>query len=261
MKKTPLFSIVVTTHLRPLLLKRALLSVLGQSFGDFEIVLAADEGSVETKEVAFQYLRSDDIFLSLPNTRGPARTRNAGVYHATGRYMVFLDDDDTLRENYLQSLVECGTFQDDAINYVNFTKLPEIRTDTGIQSLEPVDVYLGGQDIDSLLVCNFIPNNAFVLATSIAKAHRFDEHLPSHEDWDYLMSMVGKHPYNFIDIYGPMVHANEGESRNNTAKGQGSIVLDFISIYRKWPRAEPQIKAQRKDMLKTLGFDLPIELF
>lgn len=261
MKKMPLFSVIVTTHLRPLLLERALLSILGQSFGDVEIVLVTDEGSIATKEIAFRHLRETDIFISLPGTKGPAHTRNVGVAHATGRYILFLDDDDTFGAHYLQALVECGTFNDDAVNYVNFTTLTEARTDTGIEPMHSVPVPLGGNDINELLVCNFIPNNAFVVSAAIAAGSSFDCHLPSHEDWDYLMALFFKHPFNFIDIDGPIVHVNETDSRNNKAKDSGSIVLDFISIYRKWPRAEQQIKAKRKDMLKSLGLDLPVELF
>src|SRR5450830_734559 len=105
MKKATLFSIVLTTHLRPKFLERALLSILGQTFADFEIVLVSDESSLGTKEMGMRYLREDDIFLILPNVKGPAETRNAGIHHAKGRYILFLDDDDTFSENFLRDIV------------------------------------------------------------------------------------------------------------------------------------------------------------
>ena len=98
------------------------------------------------------------------------------------------------------------------------------------------------------------------MSSSIAKRHHFDVNLNSHEDWDYLVSLLLKHEFNFLGIAGPVVHINEGQSRNNDAKSNGSLVLDFLSIYRKWPIDSPEVKAKRKEMLRTLGFDLPQEL-
>ncbi|RXZ30982.1 glycosyltransferase family 2 protein [Oxalobacteraceae bacterium CAVE-383] len=260
MKKATLFSIVVTTHSRPHLLERALLSILAQSFDDFEIVLATDEPSIGTKEMAIRYLRDGDIFLVLPNARGPSETRNAGIHHAKGRYILFLDDDDSFAENYLRDIVESQEFRTDAINYVNYDKLTEIRTGTSVQAISTEKMHIGATSPDSLLASNFIPNNCFVYSAQIAKTTHFDQHLNSHEDWDYLISLVMKYEFNFLDIYGPVVHVNEGESRNNDAKADGTIVLDFLSIYRKWPVKEQPVKQQRKETMQYLGFDLPLHL-
>lgn len=260
MAKTPLFSIVITTHKRQQTLTRALTSVLAQTFTDFEIVLVADEGSLETKETAARFLREDDIFLVLPHTKGPAETRNAGVHHARGNYILYLDDDDSYRENFLADLTNVPGFRNDAINYVNYTQLKEIRTPHDMQTISSTEMPLGTTEISTLLVSNFIPNNAIVLPASMAKQNRFDANLDSHEDWEYLLSLVLKHDFNFLDISGPMVHINTGESRNNDAKTSGSIALDFLSIYRKWPIPDDDVKARRKDMLRQLGLDLPQEL-
>lgn len=260
MKIAPLFSIVVTTHRRPQILARALNSLLTQTFTDFEIVLVTDEGSVETKEIAARYLRDQDIFLVLPRTKGPAETRNAGVHHAKGRYVLFLDDDDSFQSDYLQNVADNNRFKNDAINYVNYTQLHELRSSEGTQILSSTEINTGVNEIATLLVCNFIPNNAIVVSSSIAKCHHFDANLNSHEDWDYLVSLVLQYEFNYLDIAGPVVHINEGQSRNNDAKANGSLVLDFLSIYRKWPIDDLGVQTKRKEVLKTMGVDLPKEL-
>ncbi|MFL9880042.1 glycosyltransferase family A protein [Herbaspirillum rhizosphaerae] len=260
MNKTPLFSIVVTTHKRPQTLTRALRSLLAQTFTDFEIVLVTDEGSLETKETAARFLREDDIFLVLPHIKGPADSRNAGVYHAKGSYILYLDDDDSYQENFLTDLTSVPGFRNDAVNYVNYTQLQEVRTPYEMQTISSTEMRLGDTEIGTLLVSNFIPSNAIILPAAMAKLNRVDANLDSHEDWDYLLSLVLKHDFNFLDISGPVVHINTGESRNNDAKASGSIALDFLSIYRKWPIQDDDVKARRKDMLKQLGFDLPQEL-
>ncbi|WP_198361770.1 glycosyltransferase family 2 protein [Herbaspirillum sp. meg3] len=258
MKMPPLFSIVVTTHRRPQILERALNSLLTQTFTDFEIVLATDEGGIETKEAAARNLRESDIFLVLPHTKGPAETRNAGVHHATGRYILFLDDDDSYQSDFLQNIADSNVFVGNAINYTNYTKVRERQHPEGVELLSSTEVNTGTTEIGSLLVSNFIPNNAIVMSSSIAKHHRFDVNLNSHEDWDYLLSLVLQYEFNFLNIAGPVVHNNEGPSRNNTSSG--SRTLDYLSIYRKWPIDDPEVKAKRKEMLKSFGLDLPQEL-
>ncbi|QJQ00938.1 glycosyltransferase family 2 protein [Herbaspirillum rubrisubalbicans Os34] len=253
----PLFSIIVTTHRRPAILERALRSLLAQSFVDYEIVLVADEGSIPTKEVASRLLREKDVFLCLPGAKGPAESRNAGVQLARGRFILFLDDDDSYRPDFLQAIVQCNRFLSDAVNYVSYTQLKEVRTPEGTHVLSSTEVDTGATDIRTLLVSNFIPNNAIVLSSSIAKRHLVDATLQSHEDWDYLISLVLKYEFNFLGISGPVVHINEGQSRNNDAKSNGSIALDFLSIYRKWPAADDELRLRRKEMLRTLGLDLP----
>lgn len=253
----PVFSIVVSTHRRPAILERALQSLLAQSFRDFEIVLVADEGTAATKEVASRLLRETDVFLCLPGAKGPAESRNAGAQLARGRFVLFLDDDDSYRPDFLQAIVQCNRFRSDAVNYVSYSQVREMRTAESTQVISSTDIDMGGTDIRGLLVSNFIPNNTIILSSSIAKRHLVDAALQSHEDWDYLISLVVKYDFNFLGISGPVVHINEGQSRNNDAKSQGSIALDYLSIYRKWPASDDDLRLRRKEMLRTLGLDLP----
>ncbi|WP_284077237.1 glycosyltransferase family 2 protein [Herbaspirillum aquaticum] len=260
MNNAPLFSVIVTTHHRPALLERALRSLLAQSFPNFEIVLVADEGSVETKSVATAILRPQDIFCVLPDAKGPGQSRNVGVDLARGRYLLFLDDDDSYHSHYLQGLVDCGKLSPEAVNYANFTELRESRTEGGIQTISSREVDIGTTEIALLLVRNFIPNNAVILPAAIARQHKVDTNLQSHEDWDYLIALLFQHTFNFIGIGGPVVHVNLGPSRNNDAKSSGSMVLDYLSIYRKWPLANDNIRNARKESLKNMGLDLPAAL-
>jgi glycosyltransferase involved in cell wall biosynthesis len=260
MKTNPLFSIVVTTHHRPSLLERALQSLLQQSFNDFEIVLASDEGSTETKKVAQRLLRDHDVFICLPGSHGPAETRNCAVSLARGRFVMFLDDDDSFLPNYLQDVVNCDRFINDAVNYVSYTKVQESRISGKPQVISTQQEDTGLHEIDSLLVHNFIPNNAIIAPAWMVRRHPIDIRLRSHEDWDFLLSLLHQHSFNFLDISGPVVHINQGSSRNNDSVSSGAVGLDFLSIYRKWPVAEDHIRHARKEMLNRFGLDLPRHL-
>lgn len=89
----PAVSVIVPTYNRSGLLRETLATVGAQGFRDFELIVA-DDGSeddtaatVATSPVPARYLRLEHSGLA-------ARTRNAGIAVAQGRYLAFLDDDD-----------------------------------------------------------------------------------------------------------------------------------------------------------------------
>lgn len=99
-KNRILFSIVVPTRNRPLVLKRALDSIVGQSHASYEVIVVDDgsdaENSVKNEMIIEQFGdRFSLIKRSIwePN-HGPNNARNEGFKHATGQYIGFLDDDD-----------------------------------------------------------------------------------------------------------------------------------------------------------------------
>ncbi len=180
----PLISVIVATHNRPTLLKRALASLFSQDFQDFEIILCADENSKETRDTAAESLRPQDSFVSALSLRGPAESRNIGIQLSSGKWVSFLDDDDTIDPSYLSNLTNILE-KDAEVHFVNYTRIIEDRTVTGYPiAKETRKVEIANISSDNLYIGNFIPNNAVLIAAHIAKNHAFDPHLDSHEDWD-----------------------------------------------------------------------------
>jgi glycosyltransferase involved in cell wall biosynthesis len=120
----PFASIILTTHEKPHLLARSLASLVNQTNPNFQIVVCADEGSTQTKNVATQYLRKTDVLLVLPHLRGPAETRNAGIEFSAARRIMFLDDDDSFDLNFmadLSSILDTNPIND--LLYFNYSKI------------------------------------------------------------------------------------------------------------------------------------------
>lgn len=253
----PLISVVLTTHMRPILLRRALKSLVEQEFKDFEILVCADEASKETFDIARLALRAQDSFLSTPYLNGPAETRNLGIKVATGRWICFLDDDDSFDTSYFNEASKLlGAL--DVIHYFNFTEIKEDRH--GTQDERPISLKkdIGKFSIDQLYLGNFIPINALFCPAHIAKANFFDAHLQSHEDWDWLIRLKSQgYKYLHHHNFGPNVHVDSGSSRNNEAINSGSITLDFLSIYRKWPATSEGVKEDRERQMERLGLPIP----
>jgi glycosyltransferase involved in cell wall biosynthesis len=97
----PKFSVILPTHNRALLLKRAVKSVLSQSFSNFELIVVDDGSSDGTQDFldSLTDFRIRVIHHSL--ARGVSAARNSGIFSSSGNFIVFLDDDDELFPDFL----------------------------------------------------------------------------------------------------------------------------------------------------------------
>ena len=104
MEKTPFFTIIIPVYNVENYLGRCLDSVLCQSFSDFEIIAINDGSSDNSFDVLSTYASKDSrIKIVSKENGGLPSARNSGLYDASGRYVFFLDSDDTMCENALQN--------------------------------------------------------------------------------------------------------------------------------------------------------------
>lgn len=95
--RQPVLSVVVPVHNVEDYLAECLDSLLDQSLRSLEIILVDDGSTDGSAEIMADYAARDNriVVLSEPN-RGPGAARNTGTAAARGRYLTFLDADDTL---------------------------------------------------------------------------------------------------------------------------------------------------------------------
>lgn len=88
-----LVSVIITTHNRKGLLKRAVDSVLVQTYTPIELIVVDDHSEDGTSEVC-KDSRINYIYISKEESRGGNYARNLGIKASNGEYCAFLDDDD-----------------------------------------------------------------------------------------------------------------------------------------------------------------------
>lgn len=89
-EKVPYFSVIVPEHNSEEFMRRGLDSIREQDFEDYELIIVCDSCTDRTAEVAAEY--SDVIIMTDYGRAGMAR--NAGLDHASGEWVLFMDDDD-----------------------------------------------------------------------------------------------------------------------------------------------------------------------
>lgn len=118
-------SIIVPVYNSEKFLDAAVQSVLAQTYGDWELILVDDCSTDGSLSLANQYATSDNRIKALKNENnsGPARTRNVGIEAAIGKYLSFLDSDDTLKPNFLERMVETAEKYDADIVWCNYDEV------------------------------------------------------------------------------------------------------------------------------------------
>ena len=103
-----LFSVIVPTFNRPAAIVRCATALSALEFPkDRYEVIVADDGSAQPVEPTLSGLRNSLCLRVVRHkNQGPAAARNLGAAHASGDYLVFLDDDCLPSPNWLTALKE-----------------------------------------------------------------------------------------------------------------------------------------------------------
>lgn len=109
--RTPLVSVVIPTHGRPVTLRRAVESVLRQTYASHEVIVVDDndplcKSRALTETVMCDYRRESNVtYVVHQENRNGAAARNTGIEQAGGEFIAFLDDDDWFLPQKLEQQV------------------------------------------------------------------------------------------------------------------------------------------------------------
>lgn len=95
------FSIIIPLHNKQAYIKQTIESVLKQTVENFE-VLVIDDGSTDNSANVVASIADPRVRLIKQTNKGVSAARNNGIRRATGKYVCFLDADDTWSNNFLE---------------------------------------------------------------------------------------------------------------------------------------------------------------
>lgn len=102
----PSVSIIVPVYKVEKYLKRCVDSILSQTYADFELILVDDGSPDNCPMMCDEYSRINKrIFVIHKENGGLSSARNAGLDIAKGKYVLFVDSDDYIKPNLLESCV------------------------------------------------------------------------------------------------------------------------------------------------------------
>lgn len=196
-RENPTVSVVLPTYCRRASLKRAVGSVLSQSFADFEL-LVMDDGSTDGTDDLIEEIRAGDprvVHVRHERNSGlPALRVNEGIELARGRYLAFQFDDDYWRPHALQVLVaEAARHTEPAVVAGHSI----LRTNGRKRSLPQTDVQL-----HTLNENNQLSNNSVLLPRHLVEQYgMYDCHVGMRRlcDWDLWLRYIRHVPFIVVD--------------------------------------------------------------
>lgn len=100
-----LFSVLIPVYNVEKYLRRCVESVLAQSFTDYEIILIDDGSTDQSSSICDQFADTyDNIRVFHKNNDGLYMARYDAIQQARGKYLLFLDSDDTIAKDALYIL-------------------------------------------------------------------------------------------------------------------------------------------------------------
>ena len=185
---SPTVSVVIPTYERREYVRRAVASVLAQTFADFELIVV-DDGSTDGTDLALHDV-DPRLRYHRQENRGSAAARNAGIALARGEVVTFLDSDNRWRPNHLAVVTEALARFPEA---VLVTTCPGFlaRGRTPVRRAEVVDM------LPAVLLMNAVgwTSCTAVRAAVLREIGGFDERLPVFEDSDLWIRLAMRGPF------------------------------------------------------------------
>ena len=215
-----MFSVIIPLYNKAPYVAKAIESVLGQTYRDFEVIVI-DDGSIDQSlEVAKTFENKSITIVSQPNS-GVSTARNNGVKLAKYPYICFLDADDWWHPTFLEEMKRLITDFPDAGIYGSGYYIVK----NGQERIAPIGVPQGFERgiID---YCEVYAKTLCMPLTSISVAipkHIFDEEegfkskLKLGEDFDLWIRIILKH--KAILVNKPLAYYNQDVEVNNRAIG------------------------------------------
>jgi len=201
----PAVSVILPTYNREHLIRRAIRSVLDQTYDNLEVIVVDDCSTDATRKVVEEFSDSRIRYLLHERRRGASAARNTGIRAALGDYIAFQDSDDEWIPDKLErqiSVLEHATRRIGVV-YTAFWRFRNGRKERIPKSTIRTK---SGRIHAALLRRNFVTTqSALVRKECIQKTGLFDESLKRFQDWDLWIRISRVYDFAFIDV--PLIKA------------------------------------------------------
>lgn len=218
-------SVVVPTHNRPDMLKRAVESVLDQTYRHLEVVVVDDASSVDVRSILLEFGDPRIKYVRHTDNKGAAASKNTGIRMSTGEYIAFLDDDDVYEDEKIERQVE--VFQNSPSNVgVVYCGCTFVDEDNGRRFVyEP-----RGRYKEKFYLRDFTAATCLVERECFQRVGLFDETLECLVDFDMTLRISEFYDYSYCKepLYEAHIH-HDGRITDDFEK----MIMALDRIYSK----------------------------
>ena len=191
-------SVIITTKNRLELLKKALKSVLMQTYTDFECIVVVDNSTDGTREYleTITDKRVKTIFIEEAESKGGNYARNKGIDASTGDFLAFLDDDDEWLPLKLEKQIKL--FDDQEVGLVFCGHMDEYDDGKMCVKITPADDQQGdlSQFVFKFIFCT--TSMMMVRRQLMLSIGKFDENVYFWQEYDVCIRLCQNTKVAFV---------------------------------------------------------------
>ena len=215
-------SVIIPCYNSKKTIQRTLHSVAQQVYKDYEVVIV-DDGSVDdTNTVVKDFFNDLDIkyqYIYQENS-GPSSARNNGVSHARGKYVAFLDSDDTWHKDKLS--IQMTIIEEKQLNFLGSTyQYDEFNYN------QKLDIVLNKFNFYQLLIKTRFSTPGVVMKKDFfIELGGFDEEMKYAEDNDLWLRAAYKVNYLYMVSEPKLIRLHKN------AYGNTGLSADMFAMYK-----------------------------
>jgi len=195
MNLQPLVSIIIPTYNREVLLKDAILSVLGQTYKNFELIIVDDCSKYDIKKIADSFKDNRIKYFRHEKNSGVSASCNTGIKKASGNYVFILNDDDLIVPSALEKFVD--KFQESKIENLGGIYSWSWWVNSNGKTLRIIDSKAKGFILKKILRKQIF-TNLLIKKEVLEKVGLYNESLRNNEDFDFYLRMAKEYQFDFV---------------------------------------------------------------
>lgn len=247
-----MFTIIIPTHERPLLLRRTLHSLIAQTYTDFQVIVVDDSPAYIPPFPELVLLAGRYTYVIRSGALGPSESRNMALELVKTPYVIFLDDDDTFEPGHLQALADHIGNGSPELLHCDYRILYEDRTQNPPTPLSVLPMQTAHVTYDTVHVNNGIPNSCLAYRRDVVTPHRYPTDLLIYEDWDFLLACMRGRTLSYVPIDSVNIHKSPAGAPENARRGNSrkDLTLETVLyIYKTYPAPNMETRLARFHLL------------
>lgn len=236
MSNSSLVSIIIPCYNQAKYLSKTIKSVLSQTYQNWECIIINDGSNDKTEEVARLYCTLDNrIKYIYQSNQGVCITRNNAINQSKGTFIICLDGDDWISENFIEEMV----------NVLDNNKNVKVVTSTvKLFGKRNKTLQLPDYSLDDLMGRNIFVMTSMFRKVDFDLSGGFNENMREGlEDWDFWLSI--------LERGGKVYHVKEAVFNYRIKKSSRNKDIDSV----KFERLRRNIYENHKELYSTSFFN------
>lgn len=257
-KYNPTVSVVIPTYGRPDYLKRAVESVLNQTYKELEVIVVDDNNPdtpdrIATMKTMEEYADAENvIYLMHEFNKNGSAARNTGINASSGSYICFLDDDDEMLPERIEKFVRKMETLDESWGacYSDFVKLKPNGEKNYCGERRTGELYIEAL-MRSMYFCP--GSNLFARADAVKAIGGFDEDFRRNQDLEFLARLLEHNKLAFVDAQTLIIHYEDKVP--GKTKYENLVAIDNLYLSKFKSRIDALIPKEQKKVYQYVALD------